>query len=97
MTISSPPDGQLDLGRDIAAEARALAARWRDGDRANPGFRTEISGALADLRNEWRLRPRGFDSDAVGLLRDVARQLSAPVVAPGAAEARQRQAGVLLT
>jgi ATP-dependent DNA helicase RecQ len=78
---------QVELMRDVGAEARALAARWRQGDRGDPGFRAEISGALAALRNEWRLRPGGFDADAVAQLRDVARQLSAPVVAPGAAEA----------
>ena len=87
MTIASPPSGTLELDRDVAAEARALAARWQDGDRANPAFRAEVSGALASLRNQWRLRPGGFDADAVALLRDVSRQVSAPVVAPGAAEA----------
>jgi ATP-dependent DNA helicase RecQ len=89
MTIASPPSGQssLELDRDVAAEARALAARWQDGDRADPAFRAEVSGALASLRNQWRLRPGGFDADAVAMLRDVARQLSTPVVPPGAAEA----------
>jgi ATP-dependent DNA helicase RecQ len=87
MTSSSPPEDQLWLGRDIGAEARALATRWREGDRTAAAFRAEVAGALAALRDEWRLRPRGFDSQAVALLREVSRELSAPVVAPGAVEA----------
>jgi ATP-dependent DNA helicase RecQ len=87
MTISTPANEQLGLVRDVAAEARALAARWREGDRADPGFRAAIGGALDALRAEWRARPGAFDAAAVALLRDVSRQLSAPVVAPGAAAA----------
>ena len=76
----------LNLERDVGAEARALAARWRDGDHGDPDLRAACGAALDELRAEWRRRPGAFDHAAVALLREVARALSVPAVAPGAAD-----------
>jgi ATP-dependent DNA helicase RecQ len=92
MTISTtdtptipPPPPELDHDADVGTAARALAARWREGDRADPALRAACTAELAALRNAWRRRPQAFDADAVALLREVARELAAPAVAPGAA------------
>ena len=87
-SVAAPtaPEPPAELDRDVGAAARELAARWRAGDRADPELRAACAEALAALRGEWRRRPAAFDGPAVALLRDVARELSAPAVAPGAAE-----------
>ena len=46
----------LNLERDVGAEARALAARWRDGDHGDPDLRAACGAALDELRAEWRRR-----------------------------------------
>ena len=63
---------------EIDAAARALAARWRDGDQADAALRTACGGALAELRGAFRRQPTAFTPGAVSLLRDVARALSVP-------------------
>jgi ATP-dependent DNA helicase RecQ len=86
METSTPSQQALNLERDVATEARALAARWRDGDHADDALRAACSATLEALRAEWRRRPGAFDAAAVALLREVARALSVPAVAPGAAD-----------
>jgi ATP-dependent DNA helicase RecQ len=86
MTVSLFPGSTLAApAADISGAARALASRWRGGDPTSATLRAECQAALAALREEWRRRPAAFDGEAVALLRDVARALAVPPVAPGAA------------
>jgi ATP-dependent DNA helicase RecQ len=82
-----------DLGPEggVTAAARAVAARWRAGDRADPVLRADVAGVLAQLRHDWRRDPRAFDPDVLALLKDIARELAAPAVAPDAAERGLRE------
>jgi ATP-dependent DNA helicase RecQ len=85
--MMSPTSVETPSGTpDVAAAARELAARWRHADRRDPGVRAGVGQELAALREEWRRRPEAFDPESVAMLRDIAREMSAPVVAPGAAE-----------
>src|SRR5690348_14968190 len=74
----------LDLNGDVGAAAQALAARWRAGNPTDPALRAVCADALAQLRRGWRARPSAFDSAAVALLRDVARELAASRPDPAA-------------
>jgi ATP-dependent DNA helicase RecQ len=86
MTLETSIESPSAASVDVAAAAREIAARWRGGDRGDPGLREEVGRQLSGLREEWRRRPRAFDEQALALLREVARELSAPVVPAGAAE-----------
>ena len=60
------------------AAARALAARWRGGDPADPGLRASCVRELARLRALWRRDPAAFDAGTVALLREIAAALAEP-------------------
>ena len=90
-TLGSEPTSRLDDAspRDdasVPARARALAARWRAGDAADPALRASCTATLEGLRTDYRREPGLFDREAVALLRDVSREMSAPAVKPGAAD-----------
>ena len=79
---------------DMNTEARMLAARWRDGDRADPAFRAACAGALTKLRGAWRLRPAAFSPETVAFLRVIAREVAArPVSGPPPIEILQNVFG----
>jgi ATP-dependent DNA helicase RecQ len=79
---------------EIDADARALAARWRGGNRADPELRVTCGAELQRLRVVFRERPEVFGSDALAALKEVSLALKAvprqlgwrpPAVADGAA------------
>jgi ATP-dependent DNA helicase RecQ len=79
---------------EIDADARALAARWRGGNRADPELRVTCGAELQRLRVVFRERPEVFGSDALAALKEVSQALKArptqlgwrpPAVADGAA------------
>jgi ATP-dependent DNA helicase RecQ len=79
---------------EIDADARALAARWRGGNRADPELRVTCGAELQRLRVVFRERPEVFGSDALAALKEVSQALKTaptqlgwrpPPVADGAA------------
>src|SRR3954467_12436544 len=60
---------------DVDAEARALAARWRQGNRADPGLRVACSGDLARLRTVYRAQPERFGPVALAILKEVSQEI----------------------
>ena len=61
-----------------ASAARALAARWREGDPTDVKLLAACVRELARLRSLWRRRPAGFDGETVALLREIAAALAQP-------------------
>jgi ATP-dependent DNA helicase RecQ len=87
---------------DVDTEARALAARWRAGDPADPGLRAECNAGLARLRALFRQRPDRFSAATLATLKEVSERIRAQTVqlplphprtavAPGAAREVLRQ------
>jgi ATP-dependent DNA helicase RecQ len=83
---------------EIDADARALASRWRGGNRLDPELRASCNAALARLRTVFRERPELFGADALAALKEVSAALKTqtrsvqlawrpPTVAVGAAQA----------
>ena len=70
----APAAGEID------AAARALAARWRGGNPADPALRRACTGTLAELRATYRQNPTAFTPSTVRLLRDLAGALAATQV-----------------
>ncbi len=62
---------------DIDTTARALAARWRGGDPADPALRRACSGTLAELRGAYRQDPTAFTPSTLRLLKDLSSALAA--------------------
>jgi ATP-dependent DNA helicase RecQ len=60
---------------DIDADARALAARWRSGNRADPELRVRCGAELSRLRVVFRERPEVFGADALAALKEVSQAL----------------------
>jgi ATP-dependent DNA helicase RecQ len=62
---------------DVEADARALAAQWRGGDRADPSLRAACGAELA------RLRPERFGAAALAVLKEISNEVRArPVQLP---------------
>jgi len=79
MTSSTTADLFPDLSPDSPAfAARALAARWREGDPGDVRLLAACVRELARLRGLWRRRPAGFDAETVALLREIAAGLAQP-------------------
>ncbi len=81
---------------EIDADARALASRWRAGNRLDPDLRAACGGELARLREVFRASPQLFGADALAALKEVSQALKTrtvqlawrpPPVAEGAAQA----------
>jgi ATP-dependent DNA helicase RecQ len=79
---------------EIDENARALASRWRQGNRLDPELRADCSAELARLRDVFRERPELFGASALAALKEVSAALKAravqlawrpPAVADGAA------------
>ncbi|HVZ74277.1 MAG TPA: ATP-dependent DNA helicase RecQ [Polyangia bacterium] len=79
---------------EIDEDARALAARWRGGNRADPELRVSLAAELQRLRLVFRERPEAFSANALAVLKEVSGALKTrpaqlgwrpPVVADGAA------------
>jgi ATP-dependent DNA helicase RecQ len=91
MSIEAVPfvdDGDMNI------EARRLGTRWRDGDRADPAFRTACADALTKLRGAWRLRPSAFSPETVAFLRTIAGEMVArPISGPTPIEILQNVFG----
>jgi ATP-dependent DNA helicase RecQ len=73
----------------VDAAARALAARWRGGDPADPALRRACTGSLVELRGAYRQNPAAFSASTVRLLKDLssaltATQVQATLALPGA-------------
>src|SRR5437879_3139955 len=73
-TPAFPPAPDLDA----ATAARALAARWREGDPDDTALLAGCVRELARLRALWRRDPGAFDAGTVALLREVAAALAQP-------------------
>jgi ATP-dependent DNA helicase RecQ len=68
---------------DVDAAARALADRWRAGDKGDLALRAACGGALDELRATFKRRPGAFSPATVTLLREVGRALSVrPLAGP---------------
>jgi ATP-dependent DNA helicase RecQ len=68
---------------DVDAAARALADRWRAGDKRDLALRAACGGALDELRATFKRRPDAFSPATVTLLREVGRALSVrPLTGP---------------
>ncbi len=68
---------------DVDAAARALADRWRAGDKSDLALRAACGGALDELRATFKRRPEAFSPATVTLLREVGRALSVrPLAGP---------------
>src|SRR5438270_9607762 len=65
---------------EIDANARALASRWRGGNRLDPGLRASCSAELARLRDVFRARPELFGQAALTALKEVSGALKTRVV-----------------
>jgi ATP-dependent DNA helicase RecQ len=79
--MTNPIDAGLfaELNPDSpASAARALAARWREGDPTDVKLLAACVRELARLRSLWRRRPVGFDGETVALLREIAAALAQP-------------------
>lgn len=87
---------------EIDEDARALAARWRGGNRADPTLREACDAELVRLRRVFRERPELFGADALAALKEVSRELAnkarasqlglrRPPVDPGAARSVLRE------
>ena len=79
--MTNPTDAGLfaELSPDNpASAARALAARWREGDPTDVKLLAACVRELARLRSLWRRRPAGFDGETVALLREIAAALAQP-------------------
>jgi len=79
---------------EIDADARALAARWRGGNRLDPELRARCGAELQRLRDVFRASPQLFGHDALTTLKEVSQALKTrtvqlgwrpPAVAEGAA------------
>jgi ATP-dependent DNA helicase RecQ len=68
---------------EIDADARALAALWRAGNRADPDLRAACGAALARLREVFRAQPQLFGHDALAALKEVSQALKAQAVQLG--------------
>jgi ATP-dependent DNA helicase RecQ len=80
---------------EIDADARALAARWRAGNHADPALRVSLGAELQRLRVVFRERPELFGADALAALKEISQALKTrptqlgwrpPPVADGAAQ-----------
>jgi ATP-dependent DNA helicase RecQ len=80
---------------EIDADARALASRWRGGNRLDPDLRASCNAELARLREVFRASPELFGAEALAALKEVSQALKSraiqlgwrpPPVAEGAAE-----------
>jgi ATP-dependent DNA helicase RecQ len=60
---------------EIDADARALASRWRGGNRLDPDLRASCSAELARLRDVFRATPQFFGADALTALKEVSQAL----------------------
>ncbi len=79
--MTNPTDGGLfaEPSPDSpASSARALAARWREGDPTDVTLLAACMRELARLRGLWKRRPAGFDGETVTLLREIAAALAQP-------------------
>ena len=81
---------------EIDQDARALASRWRGGNRLDPDLRASCNAELARLRAVFRANPERFGADALAALKEVSQALKTrtvqlawrpPPVADGAAHA----------
>jgi ATP-dependent DNA helicase RecQ len=73
-------------GVDVDGDARALAARWNQGDHADPGLRAACSAELARLRGVFRAHPELFGPAALATLSGISRE-----IASGERELRSRE------
>jgi ATP-dependent DNA helicase RecQ len=60
---------------EIDETARALASRWRAGNRLDPGLRAGCSAELARLREVFRDQPELFGAQALAALKEVSQAL----------------------
>src|SRR5436190_1029601 len=90
--MTNLPDAGLfaELSPDSpASAAKALAARWRDGDPTDVQLLAGCVRELARLRGLWRRRPAGFDGETVARLRELAAALAEPSAAAALAVLRE--------
>jgi ATP-dependent DNA helicase RecQ len=68
---------------EIDADARALASRWRGGNRLDPDLRASCSAELARLREVFRASPELFGAEALVALKEVSQALKSRAVQLG--------------
>jgi ATP-dependent DNA helicase RecQ len=74
------PGAESEVGVDVDAEARALAASWREGDHDDPELRAALNAQLARLRTLYRARPDSFGATALAILKQVSQEIRARAV-----------------
>src|SRR3954463_7205504 len=89
--MTNPIDAGVfaELSPSPASAARALAARWRDGEPTDVQLLAACVRELARLRGLWRRRPAGFDGETVARLRELAAALAPPSAAAALAVLRE--------
>jgi ATP-dependent DNA helicase RecQ len=65
---------------EIDEDARALASRWRGGNRLDPDLRASCSAELARLRDVFRASPELFGAEALAALKEVSLALKTRAV-----------------
>jgi ATP-dependent DNA helicase RecQ len=65
---------------EIDENARALASRWRGGNRLDPDLRASCSAELARLRDVFRASPELFGAAALAALKEVSAALKTRAV-----------------
>jgi ATP-dependent DNA helicase RecQ len=81
----SPEALRAEMETDVAT----LRARWRQGDRADPGLRAFCDERLARLRALWRTRPELFAPASLAALKEISESLKGNLRGGGRAAAAQ--------
>jgi ATP-dependent DNA helicase RecQ len=71
---------QVTAAAEIDEDARALASRWRGGNRLDPDLRARCSAELARLRDVFRANPELFGAAALAALKEVSQALKTRAV-----------------
>src|SRR3954463_16568096 len=89
--MTNPIDAGVfaELSPSPASAARALAARWRDGEPTDVQLLAACVRELARLRGLWRRRPAGFDGETVARLRELGAAVAPPSAAAALAVLRE--------
>jgi ATP-dependent DNA helicase RecQ len=72
--------GMQSAAAEIDEDARALASRWRGGNRLDPDLRASCGAELTRLRAVFRANPELFGAPALAALKEVSQALKSRTV-----------------